>query len=194
MHPNASKIDFTVVLQISERYLQHNLCRQFFHNFGFGAYRIRHVCLGNSKKIIRPVDSTLFSINEGDTALCSYVPKTNKTAILLSTHHYTCGVDMQTGNKKPFAILHDNANKSGVDTIDQMLGTYTCKRSTNRWPLAMFYNIVDIVAFIAYNEMKPIKGSNRRRSFLLVLTKQRGTSDEQPHTQGYGTQWKHMIY
>ncbi|XP_075162441.1 uncharacterized protein LOC142235097 isoform X1 [Haematobia irritans] len=87
--------------------------------------------------------------------------------------HYTCLVDEQT--EKPYAILYYNANKCGVDTMDQMLGTYSCKRATQRWPLAMFYNMVDVAAlaaFTIYNEMKPIKRSDRRRSFLLLLTKQ----------------------
>ena len=108
-------------------------------------------------------------------ALCSYVPKKNKALTLLSTQHYSCGVDMTTENRKLVAILDYNANKSGVDTMDQMLGTYKCKRSTNRWPLAMFYNKVDIAAlaaFVIYNEMKLINRSDRRRSFLLKLTKQ----------------------
>ena len=51
-----------------------------------------------------------------------------------------------------------NKNKAGVDTMDQMLGTYTCKRGTKRWPLAMFYYIVDVAAlasFIAYNDLNP---------------------------------------
>ncbi|XP_075158521.1 uncharacterized protein LOC142231772 [Haematobia irritans] len=59
--------------------------------------------------------------------------------------------------------------------MDQMLGTYSCKRATQRWPLAMFYNMLDVAvlaAFTIYNEMKPIKRSDRRRSFLLLLTKQ----------------------
>lgn len=101
--------------------------------------------------------------------------KKNKAVNVLSTLHYTCGVDEQSEKRKPFAILDYNANKSGVDTMDQMLGTYTCKRSTKRWPLAMFYNMVDVAAlaaFTIYNEMKPIRRSDRRRSFLLLLTKQ----------------------
>ncbi|XP_075155596.1 uncharacterized protein LOC142228957 [Haematobia irritans] len=61
--------------------------------------------------------------------------------------------------------------------MDQMLGTYNCKRATQRWTLAMFYNMLDVAAlaaFTIYNEMKP-KGSDRRRSFLLLLTKQLAT-------------------
>ena len=30
--------------------------------------------------------------------------------------------------------------------MDQMLGTYTCKRKSHRWPLALFYNMLDVMA------------------------------------------------
>ncbi|XP_075154192.1 uncharacterized protein LOC142227564 [Haematobia irritans] len=65
--------------------------------------------------------------------------------------HYTCLVDEQIEKRKPYVILDYNANKCGVDTMDQMLGTYSCKRATQRWP------------------------SDRRRSFLLLLTKKLAT-------------------
>lgn len=71
------------------------------------------------------------------------------------------------------AILDYNANKCGVDTMDQMLGTYTCKRATRRWPLALFYNMVDIAAlasFIIYDELQTTNLSDKRRSFIKALT------------------------
>lgn len=91
------------------------------------------------KNSARPICSTLFGCCERDVSLISYVPKKNKAVLLLSTMHYTCDVDTDSQKHKPLAILDYNSNKSGVDTMDQMLGTYTCKRSTNRWSLASFY-------------------------------------------------------
>ncbi|XP_036329443.1 uncharacterized protein LOC118741551 [Rhagoletis pomonella] len=94
--------------------------------------------------------------------------------------HYTCNVDNESEKHKPMVVLDYNAHKSGVDTMDQMLGTYSCKRSTKRWSLAMFYNMVDIAAlaaFIIYDEMDPIKKSDKRRSFLKLLTKQLAISN-----------------
>lgn len=34
--------------------------------------------------------------------------------------------------------------------MDKILGTYTTKRRTKRWPLALFYNILDVAALAAY--------------------------------------------
>lgn len=34
--------------------------------------------------------------------------------------------------------------------MDKMLGRYTTKKSTQRWPLAFFYNIIDIACLASY--------------------------------------------
>ena len=52
-------------------------------------------------------------------------------------------------HKKPVIIGYYNQTKGGVDRLDQLLSAYTCKRKTNRWPLALFYNILDISAVTA---------------------------------------------
>lgn len=46
--------------------------------------------------------------------------------------------------------------------MDQMLGTYSCKHVTNRWPLAMFLNMINIAvftSFIIYDEINPVRQS-----------------------------------
>ena len=52
--------------------------------------------------------------------------------------------------KKPHMIMYYNKYKTGVDTMDQMVSRYTCHRRTQRWPLAMFFNILDVGALAAY--------------------------------------------
>ena len=52
--------------------------------------------------------------------------------------------------KKPEIIKYYNKKKTGVDTMDQMLSEYTTRRRTNRWPLAMFYNMIDIAGLASY--------------------------------------------
>lgn len=58
--------------------------------------------------------------------------------------------------------------------MDQMVTQYTTKRRTNRWPLAFFYNILDVAclaAYIIYTENNPqiAYKTDRRRSFLKNL-------------------------
>jgi len=47
----------------------------------------------------------------------------------------------------------------GVDVVDEMLSSYSTKRKTNRWPVVVFANMLDISAFNAFtifNEIDPV--------------------------------------
>ncbi|XP_054083377.1 piggyBac transposable element-derived protein 4-like [Zeugodacus cucurbitae] len=116
----------------------------------------------------RDVKSTLFCYRNNNIGLCSYMAKPKNPVIMLSTAHYRQSTD-------PDQILDYNKFKAGVDTMDQMLTGYACKCSTNRWPLAMFYNMLDIAglaSFIIYDELNPAKQSDKRRSFIIELARQ----------------------
>ncbi|XP_049308682.1 piggyBac transposable element-derived protein 4-like [Bactrocera dorsalis] len=122
----------------------------------------------------RDVKSTLFCYHNNNIGQCSYMAKPKKPVIMLSTAHYRQSTDPLKGFK-PDQILDYNKFKAGVDTMDQMLTGYSCKRSTNRWPLAMFYNMLDIAglaSFIIYDELNPAKQSDKRRSFIIELARQ----------------------
>ncbi|XP_017479434.1 PREDICTED: uncharacterized protein LOC108368975 [Rhagoletis zephyria] len=78
---------------------------------------------------------------------------------VLSTMHHDKNIMENHPKKLPEIIGFYNSTKSGVDTIDQLIETYTCKRQTNRWPVAVFSNIVDISALNAYvlwTEINPL--------------------------------------
>ncbi|XP_069592446.1 piggyBac transposable element-derived protein 4-like [Ranitomeya imitator] len=74
----------------------------------------------------RPVYSTNFAYNH-DATVCSYVPKKNKSVVLLSSMHMTGEVE-ETLAAKPEIIKYYNITKGGVDVMDKMLGEYTVKR------------------------------------------------------------------
>ncbi|KAI4804290.1 hypothetical protein KUCAC02_025921 [Chaenocephalus aceratus] len=69
---------------------------------------------------------------------------------------------------------HDN----GVDTMDQTVRTYTCKRRTRRWPMVLWHNVLDVAtlnAFTSYTAQHPgYMGSvtNARRLFIKELGKE----------------------
>lgn len=116
--------------------------------------------------------STLFGFNKNAT-ICSYVPKKNKSVILLSTLHQTKEIsnDLQ---KKPEIIKFYNRTKGGVDNMDKMAAAFSVKRKTLRWPVAFFYNIIDVsgvAAFILYKSNNPQFGkkTDARRTFLKQL-------------------------
>ncbi|KAI8128045.1 PiggyBac transposable element-derived protein 4 [Lucilia cuprina] len=119
----------------------------------------------------RPEHSTLFGYGENRT-ICSYVSKKNKSVILLST--MPCDNTISDIKQKPNIILFYNQTKGGVDVMDHMLGQYTTKRQTKRWPLALFYNILDIsalAAFIIYSENNPSHFTLKRGARRLFLQK-----------------------
>ena len=117
----------------------------------------------------RAPSTSLFGYQK-DLTLVSFVPKKNKAVILLSTMHNSGIINEETN--KPEIIEDYNATKGGVDTVDQMCGSYTVARITRRWPLAVFFALMDIAginAQIIYcaNESNP---KNPRRIFLKNLS------------------------
>ena len=55
----------------------------------------------------------------------------------------------------PKTIKFYNNTKCGVDVADQMARKYTVKSGSRRWPLQIFFNILDLAAinaWILYNE------------------------------------------
>lgn len=110
------------------------------------------------------------------TTLVSYVPKKNKAVVLLSTMHHDKSIDSQSPKKKPEIILQYNKTKGGVDLMDQKVRTYTTKRITKRWPLVLYYNMLDIAALnaeILYSKQHPDYHSgisHKKRLFLKELS------------------------
>ncbi|XP_060846028.1 piggyBac transposable element-derived protein 4-like [Rhopalosiphum padi] len=118
----------------------------------------------------KAVSSSIFGFQK-DKMLSSYVPRKNKTVILLSTMHDKGSLDNFT--KKPEIIMDYNSTKGGVDTVDKMCATYTVSRITKRWPCVIFYslmNIAGINAQVLYAFSKPNDAPNRRRIFLKNLS------------------------
>lgn len=124
----------------------------------------------------KPVYSTEFVYEHKLQAiLLSYIPKKNRSISLLSTYHNKLEFE-ETEKRKPSIISFYNKNKFGVDIMDQMVGTYRCKRKVNRWPMALFCNLLDVSAcnaYIIYTSMFPewnatkTNANIRRRLFLV---------------------------
>lgn len=91
----------------------------------------------------RVVGTTDFGFSD-DKTIVSYVPKTNKAVILVSSMHDSKSIDPVTG--KPDIILDYNLTKGGVDTCDKMCAAYSVSRVTRRWPQAIFYVLMNIAS------------------------------------------------
>jgi len=78
----------------------------------------------------------------GLNTLISYVPKVKRAVVLLSTMHHQPGHDEEVD--KPEIVSFYNMTKGGVDALDQKCANYSTSRRTQRWPMAIFYAILDI--------------------------------------------------
>ncbi|XP_049927217.1 piggyBac transposable element-derived protein 4-like [Epinephelus moara] len=162
-------------------------CDNFFSSFGLAEELLRRkIAMVGTMRKSRPelppellrvrrreVLSSIFAFTQTHT-LVSYIPKRGKNVVLLSTKHRAPEISGEK-KRKPQIILDYNCCKGGVDTMDEMISTYSCRRRTRRWPLALFFNMLDISALNAYIVWTAIdpawhRGkSHRRRLFLEEL-------------------------
>lgn len=119
----------------------------------------------------RKIHSSLFGFQKSCTLL-SYVPRKRKHVILLSTFHHDAAVDTTTEKSLPEIIKFYNLTKGGVDVVDQMCASYNCSRNSRRWPMTLFYallNIAGINAQVIYFANGNPSGISSRREFLKML-------------------------
>ena len=105
----------------------------------------------------------------------SYIPKKNRNVILPSSQHQGAAIEGEEHDFKPEMILDYNKTKSAVDNLDKLVREYRCLRTSRRWPLALFFDFIDIAghnAFCAWSDHEPnynVGKSHRRRLFLMQL-------------------------
>ncbi|KAE9528810.1 hypothetical protein AGLY_012385 [Aphis glycines] len=122
----------------------------------------------------RPIYTSYFGFSEDKVTIVSYTPKKNKIVLLLSTMHHSSTIDESTKEiKKPEIITFYNCTKGAVDTMDKKTENYTVARKSCRWPLTVFYSILNIAGLnsqIIFQENTKIKMS--RLNFLKTLSRQ----------------------
>ncbi|KAM4613310.1 piggyBac transposable element-derived protein 4-like [Polymixia lowei] len=207
-----------VVLDMTAGLKGHNVtCDNFFTSYALGQELLkRNLTMVGTVRQCKPdlppelvsikgreVLSSKFAFTDTHT-LVSYVPRKNKNVTLMSTLHKDAAVSTSE-HRKPQMILDYNSNKGGVDCLDRLIGTYTCKRKTARWPVAVFHNMIDVSAYNAYVVWKAInplwnEGKHyMRRLFLAELGKALVTPVIQqrmhlPHTPASASLVKSMQY
>ena len=79
--------------------------------------------------------------------LASYSKKKGKNVLIMSTQHVEPLVATGQHRKaKPEVMLFYNETKGGIDTVDQMLDYYSCRASTKRWSMTVFFMLLDVAA------------------------------------------------
>lgn len=109
--------------------------------------------VGTVKKIKKIIPEELLSSSErrvysalygfrGEFTLLSFVPHKNQAVVLTSTMHQSVAHIKE--KRKPEIICFYNKTKVGVDILDMKCAMFSSNRKTRRWPLAVFYRLVNI--------------------------------------------------
>ncbi|KAJ8945552.1 hypothetical protein NQ318_020398 [Aromia moschata] len=78
--------------------------------------------------------------------------KKGKSTVLVSSMHHRASTNPDS--QKPEIVEYYNRNKGGVDTIDEK---YSTSRRTRRWPLTIFFRMLDASIINAYILHQSIK-------------------------------------
>ncbi|ELP85995.1 hypothetical protein EIN_007160, partial [Entamoeba invadens IP1] len=62
---------------------------------------------------------------------------------------------------KPQPIIDYNHKMGGVDTADQMVRYYSCRRKTYRWNIRVLYDMIDTAAFNGYKTYSAFNKGDR---------------------------------
>ncbi|XP_022182080.1 uncharacterized protein LOC111041934 [Myzus persicae] len=115
------------------------------------------------------IQSNMFGFTK-DMTLVSHVPKKSKIVLLLSTMHHDNAIDSNLN--KPEIITFYNMTKGGVDVVDELKGNYSVARISRRWPLTIFYSLLNIAGINSQLIYKANNNCNiNRREFLQTLGK-----------------------
>ena len=122
-------------------------------------------------------DTQVFSHATG-ASLTVYQCKRSKSVILLSTLHRDVQIGATSPKKKPETVLFYNKTKVGVDVVDQMVRLYSVKAASRRWPMHVFYNVIDMALLNGWILFREITGSSisRRKYIQQVADELTGTS------------------
>ena len=102
----------------------------------------------------RPVESSLFTFDhENKIMLVTYIPKKNKNVILLSSSHAGKHVLPQQHNKPELIIDYNFRKKVSINLMKTLKNSPVAEK-LSRWPLLIFYNMLNVAAFDGYLLMK----------------------------------------
>lgn len=121
----------------------------------------------------RPVDHTEAVYESEPTALMlSFKSAKHKSVTIFSNCHSFS--KFAGDNRPPSVVQFYNETKGAVDELSNLISAVRCKKRVNRWPVALFCNMLDVSAlnaFTIFSHIVPEWGAgkpNTRRRFLFV--------------------------
>ena len=99
-----------------------------------------------------------------------YHCKKQKSVVLISTLYPDVEIPSHKNpSKKPETVLFYNKTKSGVEVIDQMARKYSVKVESRRWPVHVFYNVIDLALINSWILFRNVCKSNVNRCRFIQL-------------------------
>ena len=122
----------------------------------------------------------------GDETLTVYQGNPRKNVCILSTAHTGVG-SFSWAKAKPVCLSYYNNTKYGVDVPDQMARAYSVR---GRWPVAVFYNILDLPGINAASYSRSTSSRRARSKVLQQLAEElRAEYLEGKAAATVGTRW-----
>lgn len=87
--------------------------------------------------------------------ICFFWDKGQKLVNILSTMHGT-QKNLQPDEGKPEIVQFYNGTKSGVDTLDKIVRGFSSKRKYRRWPMHVFFAILDAGIYASFKMMEDV--------------------------------------
>ena len=108
-----------------------------------------------------------------DFTLTIYRCKPSKNVVIMSSLHNFVDIATEQVKKLPETVSFYNSTKYGVDVLDQMCRKYSVKAASRRWPVHVWYNILDLAAINAWILYKSVTGQKiSRRNFIVQLAEE----------------------
>jgi len=81
--------------------------------------------------------------------LVKFEQRPDKTGFYLSSQHDSPCVTGLVGSETPEILLDYSRHQGAVDTMEQMLNTYSCSVASGRWEMRVFFWLLDVAYFNA---------------------------------------------
>ncbi|XP_028988190.1 uncharacterized protein LOC114844769 [Betta splendens] len=113
----------------------------------------------------RPFTTQVFSTS--GAALTAYA-RTRRTRVhVLSSMHSVVHAE-NAPKRKPNTVALYDSTRSGVDAMAQMLRNHSVRAATRRWPVAVFYVMIDMAALNAHALYEACTGRKEGRADFLA--------------------------
>ncbi|XP_076879346.1 uncharacterized protein LOC143527877 isoform X1 [Brachyhypopomus gauderio] len=181
-HPKGERVSENVVMKLMKPYLGKGrtvATDNFFTSLSLAKKLLEcnTTLLGTMNKIRQEIPSeakntkghdkcSTVVYRSHDALLMVYAPKANKAVCVLSTMHMHVRI-ADNRKKKPNTMTDYKRMKCAVDIMDQKVHAYTVRAGTRRWPVAVFYNLLDLAAMNAHVLYTACTGSTESRSIFL---------------------------